>query len=63
MFQIGSLVRLKSSGPTMTVESCRKHETNPDLDQYSCVWFTQDHVTLHRESFSGAALSAVAVHR
>lgn len=49
----GAVVRLKSSGPRMTV--CEVS----DVDCV-CAWFSPDGGTLHRERFSLVALDSIA---
>lgn len=39
-FEVGQVVKLKSGGPDMTIESLRKNfDTKAFLGEYSCQWF------------------------
>ena len=47
MFSVGDTVRLKSGGPTMTVEAVDHHE---GVNTVHCVWF-DDKKQLQRQTF------------
>jgi uncharacterized protein YodC (DUF2158 family) len=47
MFSVGDTVRLKSGGPTMTVEAVDHHE---GVNMVHCVWF-DDKKQLQRQTF------------
>lgn len=38
----GTVVRLKSGGPKMTIVGRRKYGTPPPTDEYECSWFGRD---------------------
>ena len=59
-FKIGDTVKLKSGGPTMTIDS--NTQAFAGVDKVYCTWFdaSKKH---NKQSFSVAALEAVDVNR
>jgi len=56
-FGVGDLVRLKSGGPSMTIEEmeCARVASGSDLYYTKCVWYTADGNTL-RATFEESLL-------
>lgn len=53
LIEVGSIVKLRSDGPNMTVDSITDQDgivKHPKIDQVACVWFDRDE-TLRRGVF------------